>query len=709
MLAAVLSAGTLFGVDPAGLKWDEKDGKYVAEAANILAHCLRQSTKAEPELQSNQGNPNIRLAVRNFPKSDPESFRIDFPERGKVVITGASPLAVRHGACEFLERFYGVRWLLPGKDGEYIPQNVRPVFPEKPIVMSPRYRIRTFSLTHKKKSHYAWAARNRGVFNYDFRTLPDRPWFQHNLWRLLPQEKYTETNPEFFPMRESGGPRFLPKKGDNVYWQYCFTAPGIREAFAKAVQNDFRKHPEIYSVSLGVNDGGRFCRCETCLKSDIPAGRDSMNYERRALSYLECMDAVARLCQAPGRTFGFLAYHNLRTPPDNRRYHPALIPFLTYEKTYWADPRFRQEDQQLTSAWVRTCGSAGWYDYLEYRHFLIPKISLNVLPGALKWGAANKVKYYYAEAYPADDWHTGPMMWIILKLTWDPSLSVDALLKDWCEAAVGKEAAIPLEKYYRACSDYWEKILPRTEYFKDHRQYLPFGSAGYLEPVTGKWLDERRTELEKVLAAASPHGKKRAEEILQGFLKREPEIRLYIKNGELRKQLGKLSFKTVWQFDFNRPGGWTTWQRKTSKGVFFHDPREGVERSGAIAADLTKSVKDMVYMRSIKATPGAVYRVTVYTRSVGTAPSCVVGLRTAWSAQNKPWLNSAYEAKDRLTEDSSFSWRRLSVTVSAPKIENCKMKILLSASNSSAGKVFFDNLTVEEALPIHCANGTGKH
>ena len=688
--AVLLLALGLFGGESPRIQWNKKDGKYVAEAADILTRCL----------QRGQGGPQILLRVQGDPKADPESFRIDFAP-GKVTITGASPLAVRHGVCEFLERFYGVRWLMPGDEGEYIPKNVRPVFPDKPVVMSPRYRIRTFALTHKKKPHYEWAGRNRGTFNYDFGTLPDRPWFQHNLWRLLPQERYTRTNPEFFPVREPGGSRFLPEKGYNIYWQYCFTAPGIRDAFAKAVRERFQRHPGIFSVSLGVNDGGRYCQCDACLKKDAPLGRDSMNYEIRSLSYLECMDEVARRCYAPGRTFGFLAYHNLRTPPAGRSYHPSLVPFLTYERTYWADLKFRREDQQLTADWVRVCGSAGWYDYLQYRYFLIPKISLNVLPEALKWGAANRVKYYYAEAYPADDWHTGPMLWLILKLTWDPSLSVDALLKGWCTAAVGKEAAVPLEKYYRACSDYWEKELPRTGYFQEHRQYLPFGSSGYLEPVTPEWLDARLKELKQVVELASPAGKKRAEMILQGFLKREPAIRLYIKNRQLRRQLEKLSFNPKAKFDFDRKIGLTTWQRKTSIGTFFHDPQEGIGRSGAAAMDLKGSFKEMTFLKEIEVTPGHVYRVTVYARSVGTDPSCVIGLRAAWSAPGKAWLGSAYEAQDKLTEDSSFSWRKLSVVVAAPKIEGCKMKLLLSAGNSQAGKVFFDNLTVEEAPPAN--------
>lgn len=695
--AALLCVLPLLGIEPAGIQWSEKDGKYVQEASTILAHCLEKSMGVKPALQSEKGSPSIRLAVEPKEGEDPESFRIEFPSKGKILIVGRSPLAVRHGACEFLERFYGVRWLLPLEDGEYIPQNVRPVFPDKTIVMTPHFRIRTFSMTKKSIPEREWVGHNKGIFSFDLRTLPNRPWFHHNLWRLLPQEEYTKSHPEFFPQRETGGPRFMPEKGQNVYWQYCFTAPGIREAFLKAIQEDIRRHPEITSVSLGVNDGGRYCQCEACLKVDAPQGKDSMGYEIRSLSFLECMDAVVRQCQAPGRTFGFLAYHNLRTPPEGRTFHPSLVPFLTYERDYWADPRLMADDQKLTLAWKQACGSVGWYDYLEYKHFLIPKISLNALPAALKWGAANGVRYYYAEAYPAQDWHNGPMLWLILKLLWDPSLSVEALVKEWCEAAVGKEAAVPLEAYFRAVSDYWEKSVPPTEYFQEKRQYLQFTSSGYLEPVTQEWLDARREELKKVVQLAAPYGKKRAEMFLNGFLKREPEISQYIKNNQLRKQAKNLKFKKVAEIDFNEKVGWVTWQSGSSMGTFSHAPGEGVGKTGAAAMDLKKSHKSMVYMRDFKAKPGAVYRISAQVKTTETDPTCTVGLRAAWSAPGKPWLNSAYEAQVTLNEDFSFDWRKLSVVVAAPQVENCKLKVLLSAGFSSKGNAYFDNVTVEMA------------
>ena len=123
--------------------------------------------------------------------------------------------------------------------------------------------------------------------------------------------------------------------------------------------------------------------------------------------------------------------------------------------------------------------------------------------------------------------------------------------------------------------------------------------------------------------------------------------------------------------------------------------------SGAAAMDLKGSFKGMSFLWSRKVKPGFVYRVTADVRTAGTGPEGVVSLRIAWSAPGKAWLDPEYNSEQKLTGDSS-DWRKLSVPVAAPPIDDCRMKIMLNAEKSTAGQVFFDNLTVEEAAP---ANG----
>lgn len=675
------------------INYSGTEDRWSAGAVKYLLEYLEASTGEKPLLNvSTASEYTINLEVRAEKGDDPETFRLSSPGPGRILISGASTLALRHGVCEFLERCVGIRWLFTGKNGEYIPACRKYKLPGKPLVMTPAYSVRSFSLNNKPNRE--WAAKNKGIFHYDYTHFPDRPWFHHNLCNLVTVQKYGSSNPEFFPLIK--GRRMIPEKKQHIFWQHCFTAPGITAAYIRDVNKAFSKRKNLQTVSFGVNDGGGFCECETCLKVD---GKDPQN---RIRSYLRCFDEVVRSCYLPGRTFGFLAYGAIRkAPEDGRKYHHALKPFLTYERLYWCDPAKKAKDQQETLAWSKTTGSGiGWYDYLSYRHFLIPKISLNVTPEAIRWGAANNVRYYYAEAHPAPDWHTGPMLTILLKLLWDPAADVDAVVRDWCVAAVGPEAAIHLENYFRLCSKYWEEEVPQTVYFKTvdrSGQYLNMGSSGYLERVDEKLLRQMQNELEKTVTKAAPYGRERAQMFLDGFKKRLPQIRGYLENSKLQKELGSLNFKTVLKEDFNKKRLWTTWQRKDSKGKFYYSSDDGRNNSGAMAMDMRNAGKAMVYMRNAKAVPGKVYRATIYVRNRNSLPGAQMSLRIAWGAPGKAWLDPAFEKTVSVTEDGAYFWRKLTVSAVAPNVEGCFIKIVASGSKLKKGEIFFDDFTLEEA------------
>ena len=662
----------------------------------LLQEYLEKSTGERPAVAAGTGENAlvIRLELRPSMSGGPEAFVLEFPSEKEAVIAGGTPLAVRHGVCEFLERFYGVRWLYSGEEGEYVPKAAGiPKFPSESIRMSPAYRIRTFALDHSRKQDYLWAAKNKGIFSYDFFAFPGYTWFHHNMNRLLVPEKYVSTHPEFFPVIK--GKRLIPEKGGAVSWQYCFTAPGIAEELAAVTLRQFREG-RAASVSFGVNDGNGFCECERCQATDGHR-KNSLGIEDHSRSYLSCINYAAEKCAAPGRTFGFLAYAHTLEVPDGMKIHPSLCPFITYETLFWADPGKAELARRITRNWIEANGAnAGWYDYLEHSWFAVPKISLNVIPAALRWGAANGVIHYYAEALPSDDWHTGPMLWLILKLVWDPEQNVDALLDDWCRAAVGDDAAPCLRKWYQACSDFWELEVPRTAFFREPRLYLG-RSSGYLDAMPPDWPDRMKPILDEMVERASSDRKARAEAIRKTFLDREAAIRTYLKNSKLRGEAEKMDFHRAAFFDFDQPRLWGTWQRPISRGKFFHAPGEGIGGSGALAMDLDQSRGSMVFMSRMKAEPKHVYRITAQVRTNGVDPTAIVRLEVDWSAPGKGTLDSAFNAADTLPEDGSFAWRKLCILVAAPDIPDAVMRIMLTGDKSSRGVICWDNVQVEQA------------
>ena len=114
--------------------------------------------------------------------------------------------------------------------------------------MTPTYLVRSFAFSDKIERE--WAAKNKGIFHYDYTNLPNRPWFHHMMWNIVSSAKYGKTNPEFFPILKNE--RMIPPKGYNIFWQNCFTAKNIVNAFTNEVNNEFKKNITANTQTLTV-------------------------------------------------------------------------------------------------------------------------------------------------------------------------------------------------------------------------------------------------------------------------------------------------------------------------------------------------------------------------------------------------------------------------------------------------------------------------
>jgi hypothetical protein len=62
-----------------------------------------------------------------------------------LIIAGPSSWGAEFGVDEFLERYVGVRWLMPGPDGEDVPQRTSLLVPRELVVQQPAFMSRVFS------------------------------------------------------------------------------------------------------------------------------------------------------------------------------------------------------------------------------------------------------------------------------------------------------------------------------------------------------------------------------------------------------------------------------------------------------------------------------------------------------------------------------------------------------------------------------------
>lgn len=497
----------------------------VKKAAQVLAEYLLRSTGAtfvvtnRPKLVAasqvlillKDKNINVVTPTSSIPVKD--AFCINFPNTKTIVLSGASEVGVEFGVYDFLERFLGVRWLFPGNIGIHIPRHKMLEVPMKNINETPRYKMRLLSGL-KTKDELDWASKNR-MYNPGIM-------FHHNLANLFPPEIYAKTHPEFFPI--INGKRFIPKPGEKIRWQPCFSASGLADEAANRIIAYFEKNPKVISYSLGVNDGNGYCECSKCL-SKTKGNKNYLNRTNYSALYYSWANKVAEevLSKYPNKWFGCLAYGEVAVPAEYFKVNSRIIPFITYDRIKWVDINNYAEGKKNTGLWEGKASIIGWYDYLYGYRYILPRIYSHIMTDYIRYGANHGVRMMYAEAYP--NWGEGPKLYLALRLLWNPDINPDTVLDDWYSAAVGKKAAPLLKHYFDFWENYWAVRLPPTKWFKIKGGALLYNKKDYLENLTQQDMQYCRNMLKNVQSnTVTSEQRKRADYFLSTFQAYEDSI-----------------------------------------------------------------------------------------------------------------------------------------------------------------------------------------
>ena len=489
----------------------------VKEAAQTLAAYIKRATGAELEIAPApaEDDPRVRLHVgesayvqqhaKGLAELDDDGFVIQPVDATNVVICGPTPYGTEFGVYEFLERYVGVRWLLPGEHGDDVPQVEGLEISGETVRDEPAFFSRLFSGL-RGAPQLKWARFNR---------MRGRVSFHHNLLRLLPPETYTEAHPEWFPMQN--GERFLPATNDTHRWQPCFTAPGLVEEAVKNITQYFRDNPDVPSYSLGTNDSSGYCQCEQCV-ARISGEKNFLGRTDYSDLYYDWANQVIEgvLKEFPDKWFGCLAYSEVAEPPKRVKVHPRLIPYMTYDRMKWVQPEVRADGHRITEGWEAVSPTLGWYDYIYGTPYCLPRVWFHHMGEYYRYGHAHGVRALYAEAYP--NWGEGPKLYVSLKLQWDPTRDVDELLDDWYRRCVGPEAAPHLAEYYALWERFWTEKIPDSAWFTAGGQYLSFGTPGYLADADEADIARSRELLEMAVGKAQTEPQKeRGKLLLRAF------------------------------------------------------------------------------------------------------------------------------------------------------------------------------------------------
>ena len=528
--------------------------------AREIAKYLGVATGAKVEVNDAGGllPVTVRLASgEETSELKEDGFTIDATPGG-VEIVGADPRGALYGCYDILKKYAGMRWILPGADGEYCVLKGRTVrVPLGRRTVNPYLRIRR--TVADKEDAWLWHARNnmRGDTHrnrYEDPKTGKPTALAAHLEELCVEGRATAGNshimmdmmagwagretrakidslfaahPEFFPLV---GGRRIPIYGA-CDANPCVSNPELLDLMA---ENLFRHvntpHGAQDFVVIGNNDTPIWCECEKCLALDAPelAGTKGQRADR----YWHTVMEIARRVWAknPDVKLGGWAYQDFWYPPARVKIDPRLKVLISYNNQCWRhsvdDPSctVNAEWRRIFQAWGRTghplvanrdeiaTGGAAGSSYAPAEGVL--RENLLAYP---KYGCAGSQFCVYAPFEhkhifmgapyfgKADRWHG---MWqtcyMSARMMWNPAeVDFDAELEEACRLFYGEAAWKAGMKEFRALLT---KAWLETP-----------GCYGWgLGTPLGRCLDKAGTQerlvelMDKAVAAAEASGDERA-------------------------------------------------------------------------------------------------------------------------------------------------------------------------------------------------------
>ena len=124
----------------------------------------------------------------------------------------------------------------------------------------------------------------------------------------------------------------------------------------------------------------------------------------------------------------------------------------------------------------------------------------------------HNLRVYTDELHPGRHWKGGPQVYMIQKLCWNIDLDEEALITEWLELMVGKEAAVPFRKYFEVWANFWTNKVPKTVWFQERAAipapFLQRKDSDYLYALDYEDITEAIRHLDLTVANA-PEGKEK--------------------------------------------------------------------------------------------------------------------------------------------------------------------------------------------------------
>lgn len=383
-------------------------------------------------------------------------------------------------ACDFLERLLGFRFYFPGELGMHIPfyqgrsLNIPALkYTDQPVFALRRSSYANYDTLDKdilkadRKDRTLWLRMQR-TGDIQMEKFDHTDCFWH--------EFYAKSNPEFFAV-DKDGRRMIGKK--NFYdSQRCYTnAAGFQEHL-KLIERAYKGEnvarlfgdktllPNKKYIYWFLNDGFRGCWCSDCLKLTDPGAANYAIHSRLIWDYINRLSEAVRqkwpdkIIKTPlYATYGTIP-ENV-TVPDNVSLNVVRFGSGRYPAAYFKEPAYWQDALREVDYLNKKSKQKMWV-WVHYPHSPRFSDSLNIpypVPNYMqKYLSLNREKLsgLYLNGHQTNSFALdGLIMYLWLKLLWNPEIDINAFVDEYCHVLWGPVAP-EIKEYYSLLIDRWE-------------------------------------------------------------------------------------------------------------------------------------------------------------------------------------------------------------------------------------------------------------
>lgn len=481
------------------------------------------------------------------------------PESGPTITRFLQANGTRNGAYALLERHFGCRWLWPEEGGGAIfPKTetltLQPLNESDEPAMAQRY-IRNYypengvNAYGRRQQQSVLPLLQRSYSDFLKKTKNSGTWFEamrlgtsvgynvghsySNYWK-----QYGETHPEYFALQADGTRDQTARGGKPDRAHLDVSNPELIAHIAAEAIAKFDADPHLTSVSIAPNDGSypSFCLCEVCRRLDPPngdpvsfsiIGKDGkarrIDYVSLTDRYVTFYDKIADIVaqKHPDRLLGAYAYSTYSSPPLYAKLSPNV--FISYVGLSYFNDEQREQDLKSWDAWSQ----------MADKLLLRPNALLGAygIPAVFAHKLGDDVKHAYQTGMIGTDFDAlthdwasrGLNYYVLAKLLWDPSQSVDALIQDYCDSGFGSSSTT-IQKYFALLETLTNEVAQNAgENARDEDGINPNTVRGVLSLVAKAYTPERLAQLQALLddaknqAVANPDVLQRIDFLEQGL------------------------------------------------------------------------------------------------------------------------------------------------------------------------------------------------